>query len=212
MDRLTPEILLQAYAMGIFPMAESRFDTELHWVDPKRRGILPLDQFHIPRSLKRALRRGNYEIRVDTAFAQVIALCAESALGREETWINETIMDLFIQLHHMGFAHSVECWHGETLTGGLYGLALGQAFFGESMFSRATDTSKIALVGLVARLKHGGFTLLDTQFVTEHLSQFGTTEIPRHAYLKRLAAAIDQPAQFPTQSVPWENALGVSQN
>ena len=208
MDRLTPEVLLQAYAMGIFPMAEARDDTELHWIDPKRRGILPLDSFHVPRSLRRALRRGDYQIRVDTQFTEVMRQCAQSATGREDTWINDAIITLFTRLHEWGYAHSVECWRDETLVGGLYGLALGQAFFGESMFSRATDTSKIALVALVARLKRGCFTLLDTQFVTEHLSQFGAVEISRREYLNRLQAAIIQPAIFPTEDVPWEQALG----
>ena len=188
-------------------MAEARDDPELHWIEPKYRGVLPLDQFHIPRSLKKTIRRGHYEIRVDTAFSRVIALCAQSQDDRQETWINQTIIDLFTQLHHRGFAHSVECWQGDTLVGGLYGLALGQAFFGESMFSRATDASKTALVGLVARLKQGGFTLLDTQFVTEHLNQFGVMEIPKREYLKRLQKAISQPAHFPTEAVPWEMAL-----
>ena len=204
MERLTPEMLVQGYGMGIFPMAESRDDPELHWIDPKRRGILPLDQFHIPRSLKKALRRDDYCIRVDSDFPQVIAQCA----SRDTTWINDTIMELFIDLHHRGLAHSVECWQGDTMTGGLYGLALGRAFFGESMFSTATNASKIALVSLVARLKQAGFTLLDTQFVTDHLNQFGTTEIPRRAYLDRLHDAISQPAVFPVGDVPWEMALG----
>ena len=197
-------MLLQGYAMGIFPMAESRTDTELHWIDPKRRGILPLETFHISRSLKRTLRRGHFTLRVDTDFAQVIDLCAHI---RDDTWINDTIIALFTELHRRGFAHSVECWQDDIMVGGLYGMALGQAFFGESMFSRATDASKAALVGLIARLKHGGFTLLDTQFVTDHLTQFGTTEIPRRDYLRRLEAAISQHATFPTGPVPWEEAL-----
>ena len=208
MERLTPEMLLQGYCMGIFPMAESRDDTELHWIDPKRRGILPLDQFHIPRSLKKALRRRDFTIRIDSDFAQVIALCAAAGQGREDTWINDTIKDLFLDLHRRGLAHSVESWDQDgNLVGGLYGLALGQAFFGESMFSRATNASKIALVHLVAALKQSGFTLLDTQFVTEHLSQFGTTEIPRRAYLDRLHLAISQPASFPSDPVEWQAAL-----
>ena len=204
MERLTPEMLIQGYGMGIFPMAESRDDAELHWIDPKRRGILPLDQFHIPRSLKKALRRDDYTIRVNSDFPHVIAQCA----SRDTTWINDAIMALFIDLHHRGLAHSVECWQDDTMTGGLYGLALGRAFFGESMFSIATNTSKIALVALVARLKYAGFTLLDTQFVTDHLNQFGTTEIPRRTYLDRLHAATSQPAVFPLGDVPWEMALG----
>jgi len=193
--------------MGIFPMADSRTDTELHWIDPKLRGVLPLDTFHIPRSLKKTLKRGTFEMRVDTAFAQVIGLCAESKETREDTWINDTIIELFTELHERGFAHSVESWFDGVLVGGLYGLALGRAFFGESMFSRATDASKVALVDLVARLKRGGFTLLDTQFVTEHLTQFGVTEIPRRDYHKRLQRAIAEPARFVTEAVDWEEAL-----
>ncbi len=210
MDTLTPDILLQGYAMGIFPMAESSHDPNLHWIDPKRRGILPLDGFHIPRSLRKTLRRAPYDIRVDTAFTQVMELCAQSIDGRPETWINDRIIDLFSQLHARGYAHSVESWQDGCLVGGLYGLALGQAFFGESMFSRATDASKVALVDLVARLKVGGFTLLDTQFVTEHLMQFGAHEIPRRDYLKRLQSAIRHPARFSTEAVDWEAAVGPS--
>ena len=207
MDKLTPELLLQGYAMGIFPMAEARDDPELHWIDPKLRGVLPLESFHIPRSLRKTLRRGTYDIKADTAFTQVIELCAGSTDNRQETWINETIIDLFTQLHQWGYAHSVESWQDGVLVGGLYGIALGRAFFGESMFSRATDASKVALVDLVARLKSGGFTLLDTQFVTEHLSQFGVIEIPKREYLKRLQVAIRQPAHFSTNPMKWEVAL-----
>ena len=207
MDELTPDLLLRAYALGIFPMAESRQQAELHWIDPKRRGILPLDGLHIPRSLRKTLRRGDFEIRVDTAFIPVIERCAEAEANRPETWINDQIIDLFGALHRRGIAHSVECWSDGTLVGGLYGLALGQAFFGESMFSRATDASKVALVDLVARLRRGGFTLLDTQFITDHLSRFGAVEIPRREYLGRLHKAINQPASFSTLPVPWQDAL-----
>ena len=206
MDTLTPEMLLQGYAMGIFPMAEGRDLSELHWYDPKMRGVLPLETFHIPRSLAKTLRHGSFEIRVDTSFTQVIELCAEFSEDRKKTWINATIIDLFTQLHDWGYAHSVESWRDGRLVGGLYGLALGQAFFGESMFSRATDASKVALVDLVARLKAGGFVLLDTQFVTEHLSRFGGIEIPKRDYLKRLKAAIRQPARFTTDAVDWRHA------
>jgi len=189
---LTPQRLLQAYALGVFPMAEDADSPELMWFDPPRRGILPLDAFHIPRRLSRTLRRAPYDIRVDTAFEQVMRLCAAPAEGRERTWINDEILALYTALHRMGHAHSVEAWSGDALVGGLYGVSLGAAFFGESMFSRATDASKLALVHLVARLRAGGFTLLDTQFVTEHLSQFGAVEIPRAEYKRRLAAAIGQ--------------------
>lgn len=209
MRALTPDILLRAYAMGLFPMAQTRDDPKLHWVDPEERGILPLDQFHIPRSLKKTLKQGRYRIRVDTAFRAVVEGCAESKHGREETWINDPIIDLFCGLHGMGLAHSVESWDGDTLAGGLYGLALGGAFFGESMFSRRTDASKVALVDLVARLKLGGSVLLDTQFITDHLSRFGVVEIPRHQYKALLAVALRQPAAFLTNPVDWTCALNI---
>lgn len=195
--------------MGIFPMAKSRDDQTLHWIDPDARGILPLDKFHIPRSLKKTLKHGTYEIRIDTAFVQVIEGCAGSAPGRNDTWINQTIIDLFTQLHEFGIAHSVESWKDGALMGGLYGLSLGGAFFGESMFSRATDASKVALVDLVARLKRSGFILLDTQFVTEHLAQFGAEEIPRREYLKRLNRATELPVAFHRGTVAWQEALAI---
>ena len=190
-------------------MAKSRDDSTLHWIDPDDRGILPLDKFHVPKSLKKTLKRGSYEIRIDTAFAQVIEECAGSVPGRDETWINQTIIDLFTQLHRFGIAHSVESWRDGRLMGGLYGLSLGGAFFGQSMFSRATDASKVALVDLVARLKLGGFILLDTQFVTNHLAQFGAEEIPRREYLKRLNRATELPGTFHQGPVPWEEALSI---
>jgi leucyl/phenylalanyl-tRNA--protein transferase len=193
---LTPRQLLQAYAMGVFPMAQHRDDSRLYWVDPEERGILPLDTFHISHSLRKAVRKGGFEARCDTAFARVMELCAEPAPDRPETWINDEIFRLFNELHRMGHAHSVEVWRDGTLVGGLYGLALGGAFFGESMFSRATDASKVALVHLVARLIKGGFSLLDTQFVTEHLSRFGAVEIPREDYQRRLSAALRRKAVF----------------
>ncbi len=197
--KLKPELLLRAYAVGIFPMAESRYDSEIHWIDPELRGILPLDDFHIPRRLRRKLRRGDLEVRVNTAFGEVIRECASPAPDRRDTWINPTIEQLYTHLHRMGFAHSVECWREERLVGGLYGVSLGAAFFGESMFSRASDASKVALVHLIFRLRKGGFELLDTQFQTPHLRQFGVVEIPREDYRTRLARAVRRPAQFPEE-------------
>ncbi|MGE5270742.1 MAG: leucyl/phenylalanyl-tRNA--protein transferase [Thiohalocapsa sp.] len=194
---LTPEILLQAYAAGIFPMAESADDPELFWVDPKRRGIIPLDAFHVPRRLKRVLRQGRFTVRADTAFAAVIRGCAEASETRPSTWINDEIVQLYTALHRRGLAHSVECWHADALVGGLYGVSLGAAFFGESMFSRVTDASKVALVHLVARLRAGGYRLLDTQFVTPHLAQFGAIEISRARYHRLLADALRYRAVFP---------------
>nr|WP_298687705.1 leucyl/phenylalanyl-tRNA--protein transferase [uncultured Dongia sp.] len=200
--KITPEMLLRAYAIGIFPMAEARNDPELYWIDPEQRGILPLDAVHIPRSLKKTVRQGlmgddgAFRVTCDQAFEAIMAGCAAPAPGRGQTWINETIFDLCRSLFLMGHAHSVEVWQGEELVGGLYGISLGGAFFGESMFSRATDASKVALVHLVARLRHGGFTLLDTQFVTKHLSRFGTIEIPREEYRQHLNDALAKPATF----------------
>jgi leucyl/phenylalanyl-tRNA---protein transferase len=194
---LTPELLLRAYAIGIFPMAEAADDPNLFWVDPERRGVLPLEAFHIPRRLRRTVRQGRYEIRVDTAFESVMRGCGAANPDRPTTWINARILDLYGELFRLGHAHSVETWQDNVLVGGLYGVSLGAAFFGESMFSRAPDASKVALVHLVARLKHGGFKLCDTQFVTRHLEQFGAIEIPRTAYRRRLAAAIRAKAEFP---------------
>ena len=199
MAELTAELLLQAYAAGIFPMAESAEDPELYWVDPTRRGVLPLDAFHVPRRLRRTLRHAPFEIRCDSAFEAVLRGCAEPAPERPQTWINERIVELYVELARRGAAHSVETWHAGELVGGLYGVQLGAAFFGESMFSRVTDASKVALVHLVARLRHGGFRLLDTQFVTDHLRQFGATEISRRDYQIRLAAALRGEAQFPAE-------------
>jgi len=200
--KITPDMLLRAYAIGIFPMAEARNDPELYWIDPEQRGILPLDTFHIPRSLKKTVRQalaggeGQFRVSCDQAFEAVINGCATPAPGRAQTWINDTIFDLCRQLFLMGHAHTVEVWQGEKLVGGLYGISLGGAFFGESMFSWATDASKVALVHLVARLKHGGYSLLDTQFVTRHLGRFGAIEIPRDDYRQRLNAALARPASF----------------
>ena len=193
---LTPEILLQAYAVGLFPMAEARDDPTLYWIDPEVRGIIPLESFHVPRSLRRTLRRGRFAVRADTAFEAVMRGCAEARPGRSETWINDEILALYTTLHAMGRAHSVEAWQGGELAGRLYGVALGGAFFGESMFTRVTDASKVALAHLVAILRAGGFTLLDTQFLTGHLARFGATEISRETYRARLAKALSVQAAF----------------
>jgi len=196
MKHLTPEILLAAYAAGIFPMAESRHDDFLHWIDPERRGILPLDRFHQSRSLAKTIRRRIFDVRVDSAFEAVIDGCAEAKSGREDTWINPIIRSLFLELHGMKLAHSVEVWQDGHLAGGLYGLALGGAFFGESMFSRTTNASKVALAHLVERLKAGGFTLLDVQFVTGHLASLGAIDIARANYHMQLARALSVQADF----------------
>lgn len=190
--KITPEILLRAYAAGIFPMAESRDAPQVHWVDPKHRGILPLDNFHISRSLARSILRKNYQIRTDTDFEGVLRGCAE----RPETWINAPIFALYMDLHRAGFAHSLEVWDADALIGGVYGVVLGQAFFGESMFSRHKDASKIALFYLVDRLRAGGFTLFDTQFLTPHLASLGGVEISRRDYHRRLEAALQGTASF----------------
>jgi len=196
MRRLTPQLLLRAYSIGVFPMAEGRERDEVYWVDPKRRGVLPLDSFHVPRRLRRTVRQEVFEIRCDSAFAETVAGCAEATPDRPDTWINREILSLSQELYEMGFAHSVECWRDGRLVGGLYGVAIGGAFFGESMFSRERDASKVALVHLVLRLRLGGFLLLDTQFVTRHLERFGTIEIPRSAYRQQLKAALAAPARF----------------
>ncbi len=196
MLRVTPELLLRAYALGVFPMAESRNDPELYWIDPKQRGILPLDTFHVPHSLRRTVRRRIFEIRIDTAFQEVMKACSEPSPGRPDSWINEEILSLYTALHEAHHAHSVEAWRGGRLVGGLYGVTIGSAFFGESMFSRQADASKAALVHLVARLKSGGFELLDTQFVTKHLARFGVVEVPRQRYQQLLQQAISRPADF----------------
>jgi len=196
MSGLSPEILLRAYAVGLFPMAERHDDPTLYWIDPEKRGILPLDKFHIPKRLRRTVRANLYDVRCDTAFEEVIRTCAEPADDRKETWINEEIVRLYVDLFRLGRAHSIEAWKDGEMAGGLYGVALGGAFFGESMFSRARDASKVSLVHLVARLKKGGFRLLDTQFVTRHLSQFGAVELPRGGYRSLLAGALDVNAKF----------------
>lgn len=203
MRALSVDLLLAAYAVGVFPMADDRDDPTIHWVEPRRRGVLPLDAFHVPRSLKKSLRRGGVALRADTAFEAVVRACAEPAPGRPRTWLNRELVELYVELHRRGHAHSVEAWRDDRLVGGLYGVRLGGAFFGESMFSRATDASKMALVELVGRLRAGGFVLLDTQFLTEHLQRFGGVEISRGEYLKRLRAALDLPARFPTEPYPF---------
>jgi leucyl/phenylalanyl-tRNA--protein transferase len=185
--------------MGIFPMAESRSATEIHWVEPARRGILPLKRFHVPRSLRKVLRQGVFEVTADRDFVGVIDGCAEPAENRRDTWINPAIRSLYIQLHEMGYGHSIECWREGKLAGGLYGVALGGAFFGESMFSREANASKVALVHLAARLKLGGFKLLDTQFVTSHLRQFGAFEVSKETYRERLARALGVAPRFPLE-------------
>lgn len=195
--RLTPEILLAAYAGGVFPMAETADDPELFWVDPRRRGILPLDAFHVPRRLRRVVRHGGFVIRCDTAFEDVIRGCAEATEKRPNTWINEEIVQLYAALFARGAAHSVESWFEGMLVGGLYGVSLGAAFFGESMFSRVSEASKVALVHLVARLRLGGYRLLDTQFLTAHLTRFGGIEISRARYHRLLAEALAYRASFP---------------
>lgn len=188
--------LLDCYARGVFPMAEGRDDPRIFLLDPDERGILPLDDFHIPRSLIKTVRRDPFEVVIDRAFEDVVTGCAEPGPGRDETWINDGIMSLYFDLFEKGFAHSVECWRDGELVGGLYGVALGGAFFGESMFSRATDASKVALVHLIARLRRSGFQLLDTQFTTDHLERFGALTIPRLVYKQRLHKALAAKADF----------------
>jgi leucyl/phenylalanyl-tRNA---protein transferase len=199
---LTPDLLLRAYASGVFPMAERRHASDVFWVEPKARGVMPIAGFHVPRSLAKVIKREPFQVRVDTAFRRVMEACAESRDGREETWINDQILDGYTALHRAGFAHSVECWQGEQLVGGLYGVSLRGAFFGESMFSRMTDASKVALVYLVARLKAGGYRLLDTQFLTDHLARFGTQEVSRRDYKRLLDAALDVEGQFAALDAP----------
>lgn len=187
---------MRAYAEGIFPMAERRDDPALFWLSPDSRGIVPLHGFHVPRRLARTVRSDRFTVTVDTAFDRVVGACAAAAPGREETWINAEIVALYGELYRRKFAHSVECWNDTELVGGLYGVSLGAAFFGESMFSHARDASKVALVHLVARLIAGGFELLDAQFLTAHLAQFGAIAIPRDDYLRRLARAVARKANF----------------
>jgi leucyl/phenylalanyl-tRNA--protein transferase len=195
-DDITPDLLLRAYACGIFPMAESADDPALFWIEPERRGLIPLDTFHVPTRLARTVRANHFTVTVDTCFADVIDGCAAPYAERDNTWINARIRDLYCTLHARGRCHSVEVWQADALVGGLYGVSLGRAFFGESMFHTARDASKVALVHLVARLIAGGYTLLDTQFVTPHLARFGAIEIRRADYRKRLDAALVGKADF----------------
>lgn len=190
-DRLTPELLIRAYCSGVFPMADHR-DGRIGWYRPDPRAIIPLDGFHVPRSLRRTVRKGTFEVTVDADFPAVIRACA----ARDETWISHEVVAAYSGLHRLGLAHSVEVWRAGRLAGGLYGVALGAAFFGESMFSRETDASKVALVALVERLRSRGYTLLDTQFMTQHLARFGAIEISGGAYERLLAAALQQSRQF----------------
>jgi len=209
---LTPEILLRAYGAGIFPMAESADDPELFWVDPVRRGVLPLDKFHLPRRLARTVRSERFEIVCDRDFAAVMRGCAEPSSDRPQTWINDEIIAVYTALHARGHAHSVEAYSGERLVGGLYGVSLGAAFFGESMFSRVTDASKVALAHLVARLVHGAYRLLDTQFVTEHLQRFGAIEISRTRYRHLLAEAVKSRAYFDLEPLGGGEVVSVLQS
>lgn len=196
MPEITADLLLQAYRVGVFPMGERRDDPKLHWLDPRLRAVLPLDGFHLSQRLARTVRSGKFAIAADTAFAETMRACAEPRPGHPESWINEPIVALYTELHRRGHAHSVECRIGDRLVGGLYGVSVGAVFFGESMFSRERDTSKVAMVHLVARLIQGGFRLLDCQFMTEHLRSFGAVEIPRETFKLLLADAIDRPATF----------------
>lgn len=207
---VTPDLLLRAYGAGVFPMAESRGSDRLYWLDPALRGILPLDSgFHLPRRLMRTTLSARFSVTADRDFPAVIRGCAEPAPGRTDTWINPEIERLFTELHHRGAAHSIETWQDGRLVGGLYGVDLGGAFFGESMFSRVTDASKVALVHLVARLRLCGFVLLDTQFLTAHLARFGAVEIPKAEYKRRLALALEAPAQWRAEIAPEEIAAEI---
>jgi leucyl/phenylalanyl-tRNA--protein transferase len=199
---ITADLMLRAYRHGLFPMAETRRGERLYWLDPERRGVLPLDRFHLSRRLARTVLSDVFKVSVDEDFAATIAGCASAAPGREDTWINLQIERLFGELHRIGHAHSVESRQDGELVGGLYGVAIGGVFFGESMFSLARDASKVALVHLVVRLRLGGFRLLDTQFVTAHLAQFGAEELPRDEYKARLAVALEAPARFPIMADP----------
>lgn len=201
---ITPEILLHAYASGVFPMAESRNSSDIRWIEPYKRGVFPLHNFHISHSLARHIQRMTCTIRTNTDFAAVVSACAD----RPETWINAEITELYQRLHHMGFAHSLEVWDGADLVGGVYGVALGAAFFGESMFSRRTNASKTALAYLMHRLRAGGFTLFDTQFLTPHLASLGAIEISRAEYRRQLRAAIALPARFdPVDYSPFPSVV-----
>lgn len=203
---ISPHLLLRAYSIGLFPMAENAEDDELFWVDPDPRAIFPLQSFKLSRSLAKVIKSDRFEVRIDTDFQAVMAACAAPGLGREKTWINKDILRLYCELHEMGYAHSVECWRNGALVGGLYGVRLRGAFFGESMFHHERDASKVALAHLIARLKAGGFELLDTQFITPHLASLGAVEIPREAYLVKLETALTLQANFHV----WSNTSAVS--
>jgi leucyl/phenylalanyl-tRNA--protein transferase len=193
---ITAELVLKAYAYGVFPMAKSRGDSDIFWVQPKLRGVIPLDAFHVPKSLRKVLKKGRFTVTVDQDFHGVVEGCAETTSGRPDTWINDRILALFDDLHEAGLAHSVETWEDGKLVGGLYGLAMGAAFFGESMFCRTTDASKVALCHLVGIMKRGDFLLLDTQFITDHLKQFGAEEITQKDYLAQLSGALTREGRF----------------
>jgi len=194
--RIPADLLLKAYASGVFPMAESASDPEVFWVRPETRGVIPLGDFHVPKSLAKVIRRGAFEVRIDSDFMGVIDGCAEAREERRNTWINGPIREAYVQLHERGHCHSVEAWHDGHLAGGLYGVSLGRAFFGESMFSRERDASKVCLVRLVERLRERRFTLLDTQFTTEHLRRFGAVDVPRRKYEQLLEKALEGEARF----------------
>ena len=193
---ITPELILKAYAHGVFPMAKTRGNSGVFWVQPTLRGVLPLDGFHVSRSLRKRLRQGAFTVTVDRAFNEVIAGCAEATDVRADTWINDRIIQIFAELHKAHAAHSIEVWKDGMLVGGLYGLAMGAVFFGESMFSRQTDASKVALCHLVGILKRGGFVLLDTQFITDHLKRFGVIEMSQQDYLVKLSSALTRQGRF----------------
>ncbi|HEX5777823.1 MAG TPA: leucyl/phenylalanyl-tRNA--protein transferase [Xanthobacteraceae bacterium] len=205
---ITPEVLLKAYACGIFPMAETADDPGLYWIEPQKRGVIPLDSFHLPRRLARTVRAEKFEIRIDHDFEAVIAACAAPAPGRNKTWINRRIRRLYSELYRRGHCHTVEAWREGQLVGGLYGVRLGRAFFGESMFHRERDASKVTLAHLVARLRLGNFTLLDAQFITEHLWQFGAVEIERARYQRILNDAVQGETKF--ERVPMTGAACVA--
>ncbi|MGQ0485380.1 MAG: leucyl/phenylalanyl-tRNA--protein transferase [Hyphomicrobiales bacterium] len=196
MTSITPQILLRAYAAGIFPMAESAEDNALYWIEPEERGVIPLDGLHVSHSLRRRVRQQHFEIGIDSDFAAVIEACAARTAARQTTWINSRIRSLYTQLHRMGCCHSVECRRDGRLVGGLYGVRIGAAFFGESMFSRETDASKVALVHLVARLRAGGFMLLDAQFVNPHLTRLGAVAVAKGDYHRLLEPALEADADF----------------
>ena len=208
--RFGPDELLHCYATGVFPMGEARDDPRVFLVEPDMRGLIPLEAFHIPTRLRRTVRAGRFDVRVNTAFAAVVEACASAAPGREDSWINDPIRRLYGELNARGHAHSIECWEDERLVGGLYGVTLGGAFFGESMFSRERDASKVALVHLVARLKRGGWRLLDAQFMTEHLGQFGAVEVPQSAYLRQLRTARSARADAAALALPMTGAEAVA--